>query len=118
MIAEPIPDWLKLYVDRINSIEGIFSEGVKANHVLVNEYRPGDGILPHSDGPLFHPVISTISLGSSVVLDFYNPIDSQKSCDSTQFQDRYEFSIYIKPRSMLILSDQLYNKVKLRPIDL
>ena len=118
MIAEPIPDWLKLYVDRINSIEGIFSEGVKANHVLVNEYRPGDGILPHSDGPLFHPVISTISLGSSVVLDFYNPIDSQNSCDSTQFQDRYEFSIYIKPRSMLILSDQLYNKVKLRPIDL
>jgi hypothetical protein len=30
---------------------------------------------PHEDGPLFHPVVSTISLGSHTVLDFYDHID-------------------------------------------
>ena len=111
MIAEPIPNWLKTFVERINSVDGVFPEKVKANHVLVNEYRPGNGILPHLDGPLFYPVISTISLGSSITLDFYNPIDSKDSCDSTQLEDRYIFSIYVKPRSLLVLTDQLYNKV-------
>ena len=111
MIAEPIPDWLKCYVDRVNSIEGLFREGKKANHVLVNEYSPGNGIMPHLDGPLFHPVISTISLGSPLLLDFYNPIARQDSQESTQFEDRHLFSIYIQPRSLLILSEQLYEKV-------
>ena len=111
MIAEPIPDWLEVYMNRVNSIKGVFGEGTKANHVLVNEYLPGNGILPHLDGPLFYPVISTISLGSAVSLDFYNPIDDTKSCDSIQFHDRYQFSIYVQPRSLLVLSDQLYDKV-------
>ena len=111
MIAEPIPDWLEVYMNRVNSIKGVFGEGTKANHVLVNEYLPGNGILPHLDGPLFYPVISTISLGSAISLDFYNPIDSTKSCDSIQFHDRYQFSIYVQPRSLLVLSDQLYDKV-------
>ena len=111
MIAEPIPDWLEVYMNRVNYIKGIFGEGTKANHVLVNEYLPGNGILPHLDGPLFYPVISTISLGSAISLDFYNPIDNTKSCDSIQFHDRYQFSIYVQPRSLLVLSDQLYDKV-------
>lgn len=29
---------------------------------------------PHEDGPLFYPVVSTISLGSHTFLDFYRPI--------------------------------------------
>ena len=111
MIAEPIPEWLEVYMNRVNSIKGVFGEGTKANHVLVNEYLPGNGILPHLDGPLFYPVISTISLGSAISLDFYNPIDNTKSCDSIQFHDRYQFSIYVQPRSLLVLSDQLYDKV-------
>jgi alkylated DNA repair protein alkB family protein 6 len=111
MIAEPIPDWLKCYVNKVNSISDLFEEEKKANHVLVNEYCPGNGIMPHLDGPLFHPVISTISLGSPVLLDFYNPIDGQDSIESTQFEDRHLVSIYVQPRSLLVLSDQMYEKV-------
>ena len=113
MIAEPIPDWLRCYVDKVNSISGLFEEGKKANHVLVNEYFPGNGIMPHLDGPLFHPVISTISLGSPILLDFYNPVVGQDSIESTQFEDRHLFSINIQPRSLLVLSDQMYEKVAL-----
>ena len=112
MIAEPIPGWLKVFVERINGIDKVFPENIKANHILVNEYCPGNGILPHLDGPLFYPVISTISLGSSVSLDFYNPIDSKDTCDSTKFENRYIFSIYVQPRSLLVLSDLLYDKVQ------
>ena len=42
-----------------------------ANHVLLNEYLAGQGIMPHLDGPMFPPTISTISLGSSDVIKFY-----------------------------------------------
>jgi alkylated DNA repair protein alkB family protein 6 len=42
-----------------------------ANHVLVNEYAPGEGIMPHEDGPAYSPIVATVSLGGTVVLDLY-----------------------------------------------
>ena len=111
MIAEAIPGWLKTYVNKLNSIDGLFKDKNKANHVLVNEYCPGSGILPHLDGDLFHPVIATISLGSSALLDFYNPIVGEHSNESTQFEDRHLLSIYVEPRSLLVLKDEMYEKV-------
>ena len=39
----------------------IFASGKGPNHVLVNEYLPGQGIMPHTDGPLFHPTIATVN---------------------------------------------------------
>ena len=41
------------------------------NHVLVNEYKPGEGILPHEDGSAYSPVVCTVSLGAHTVLDVY-----------------------------------------------
>ena len=29
---------------------------------------------PHEDGPLYHPVVTTVSLGSHTLLDFYSQI--------------------------------------------
>ena len=46
-------------------------EGHSANHVLINEYLPGQGIMPHEDGPFFYPVIANITLGSHTMLDLY-----------------------------------------------
>lgn len=39
------------------------------NHVLINEYKPGEGILPHEDGSAYFPVVCTVSLGAHAVLD-------------------------------------------------
>ena len=33
------------------------------NHVLINAYPPGSGILPHTDGPAYEPQTATLSLG-------------------------------------------------------
>ena len=48
MIKEAIPDWLQKYVDRVNELQTL--AGHPANHVLLNEYKPGQGIMPHFDG--------------------------------------------------------------------
>lgn len=106
MVAERIPDWLQLYCEKISSL-GAFS-GKMANHVLVNEYKPGEGIMPHEDGPLYHPTVTTISLGSHTLLDFYAPVSSLDD-DALQTEEkRYQFSLLVKPRSLLILQDDMY----------
>lgn len=43
MLSEKLPDWLEKYAVKISSL-GAFA-GKTANHVLVNEYRPGEGIM-------------------------------------------------------------------------
>jgi alkylated DNA repair dioxygenase AlkB len=48
----------------------------EADQVIVNEYRPGQGISPHVDCvPCFGPVVAAISLGSECVMDFTHPGD-------------------------------------------
>lgn len=43
MLAEKLPDWLLKYSEKISAL-GAFA-GKTANHVLVNEYKPGEGIM-------------------------------------------------------------------------
>ncbi|XP_059622612.1 alpha-ketoglutarate-dependent dioxygenase alkB homolog 6 [Phlebotomus argentipes] len=96
MIAEEMPRWLLTFVEKINNL-GVL-EDKKANHVLVNEYLPGQGIMPHTDGPLFHPVISTISCGSHTILRL------QRSAGGEEEQQ-----ILVEPRSLLLIKDEAYH---------
>ncbi|KAK3926196.1 Alpha-ketoglutarate-dependent dioxygenase alkB-like protein 6 [Frankliniella fusca] len=112
MIAESIPEWLMKYVSLVNNLQ-LFGDK-KANHVLVNEYLPGQGIMPHTDGPLFHPVITTISLGSHTVLNFYERLDSDKVDEKdsqlpSNQQRKRVMSILLEPRSLLVVKDDLYH---------
>ncbi|XP_036436022.1 alpha-ketoglutarate-dependent dioxygenase alkB homolog 6 isoform X2 [Colossoma macropomum] len=43
MLAEKLPDWLLKYTEKISAL-GAFA-GKTANHVLVNEYKPEEGIM-------------------------------------------------------------------------
>jgi alkylated DNA repair protein alkB family protein 6 len=47
---------------------GAFPSSHPPNHVLVNEYQPGEGIMPHTDGPAYASRTATISLGGSDVI--------------------------------------------------
>ena len=64
--------------------------------------------MPHLDGPMFHPTISTISLGSHTVINFYKP--AEEDGDSMVFDDRLVTSLLVKPRSLLILKNDMYHK--------
>ncbi|KAG7484007.1 hypothetical protein MATL_G00044260 [Megalops atlanticus] len=106
MLVEKLPDWLLHYAKKISDL-GVFA-GKTANHVLVNEYNPGEGIMPHEDGPLYFPTVTTISLGSHTLLDFYHPVSTvQESVPQTE-QSRYLLSLLVQPRSLLVLRDDMY----------
>ncbi|XP_047530849.1 alpha-ketoglutarate-dependent dioxygenase alkB homolog 6 [Vanessa atalanta] len=101
MIAEEIPHWLQTYNERIHNLN--LMNGNKPNHVLVNEYLPDQGILPHLDGSLFYPTITTISAGSHTVLKFLQPISDECS------KLKPVFSFLLEPRSLLVLQDKLFS---------
>lgn len=104
MIAEEIPSYLKKYVDKVNELK-IFDKHL-ANHILLNRYDSGEGILSHFDGSLFYPTISTISVGSHTVIEFNKPMNrDDESCKIVK-----EFKLFIAPRSLLILKDDLYTQ--------
>lgn len=99
--------------------------------MLVNEYLPGQGIMAHFDGALFHPVICTISCGSHTILRFHENIERDKTTndkqtqnspiniiDSTDYADhghdnekrKIVCQLLIERRSLLILKDDMYEK--------
>ncbi|XP_025026925.1 alpha-ketoglutarate-dependent dioxygenase alkB homolog 6 isoform X3 [Python bivittatus] len=111
MVPEKLPPWLQGYVDKVSSL-GIFG-GKLANHVLVNEYQPGEGIMPHEDGPLYFPTVTTINLGSHTLLDFYHPVTrgpqsgSQENPAPQTEEERHVLSLLLMPRSLLVLQEDI-----------
>lgn len=55
------------------------SNGDTYDHVLINKYEPGEGILAHKDGPLYQPFVCILSLGSSAILNFSRKISKTNS---------------------------------------
>lgn len=114
MLTENLPDWLQKYAEKISCL-GLF-DGKVANHVLVNEYLPGEGIMPHEDGPLYFPTVTTISLGSHTMLDFYRPVSKEQEGDSEQVtmpqteEERHFLSLLVEARSLLVLREDMYVK--------
>lgn len=56
----------------------VFPASLIPNHVLLNEYQPGQGILPHTDGPRYEHRTATLSLGSDVVIEFSKRLSSSE----------------------------------------
>ncbi|CAG0922114.1 unnamed protein product [Notodromas monacha] len=98
MVSEDLPKWLSDECEKLLKSE--VTEGKKPNHVLVNEYEPGQGLLPHLDGPLFYPVICTINLGGPALLQFYKEQNLDKSVGG----------LLLEPRSLVVLKDSLYTE--------
>lgn len=77
--TESLPKWLEPFNERILKMghETIYRDSsFQFNHCLVNEYESGQGIMPHTDGPVYFPIVTTITLQSHTVIEFYRPIDS------------------------------------------
>lgn len=72
--------------------------------MLVNEYPPGIGIMPHKDGSAYYPVVCTISLGGSLCLNIY------KSKDDGALNPEPAYRILQEPRSLLISTDDIYTE--------
>lgn len=85
----PIPDWLQGIRDEVHP---------EANQAIINHYLPGQGIASHIDNFKFGEKVVSVSLKSGICMDIENE-------DSTE-------SLYLKPRSCLILEDEARWKFK------
>jgi alkylated DNA repair protein alkB family protein 6 len=104
-----MPPWLTdPAVDRISSL-GIFEEAPHGvNHCLINEYLPGQGIMPHEDGDAYFPVVATVSLGGTLVLDVTEKrnVDGNVSPNDAKVPKRWR--VLQEPRSLLLTTGSAY----------
>ena len=73
LLSNPLPLWLAApYIPRMQTLN-LWKKAPhgQPNHVLINEYHPGQGIFPHEDGDAYYPMVGTISLGGAIVLDVF-----------------------------------------------
>ena len=113
LLDAPLPSWLEdPVVKRILSLsragpdvsDSIFADSPhgRPNHVLINEYPPGVGIMPHKDGSAYHPVVCTVSLGASLCLNLY------QTKEDGALDPEPVWRLLQEPRSLLITTDSLY----------
>ena len=86
---------------------GIFPSNQPPNHVLLNEYQPSQGILPHTDGPLYASRTATLSLGSDVVLEFSKRLATDE-IGATAATAAAAFSILLHANSLIVFEDDAY----------
>ena len=107
-----LPEWLsKPIFDRFDQL-GIFtgSPHGRANHCLINEYLPGQGIMPHEDGAAYHPVVATVSLSGTLVLDVHEKPSSGGSGieENGHSHPPKSWRILQEPRSLLVTTCAAY----------
>ncbi|TKA72978.1 hypothetical protein B0A55_05303 [Friedmanniomyces simplex] len=116
LLPSPLPAWLeKPVVERLKSLNGIFvgaPHGI--NHCLINEYLPGQGIMPHEDGGAYHPVVATVSLGGSIVLEVTQKRTADPETpgaveDQSTRGEKKTWRILQEPRSLLVTCGSAYN---------
>lgn len=89
-----------------------------SSNMLFHRYLPSQGILPHTDGPAYHPLTATLSLSSHTILSLRSPPNwlssaspsttsaSQKQADAKAVE---KVDIFLPPRSLVLLSGTLYS---------
>lgn len=86
----PIRDWGRALADRIHA-ERLCEQPF--DHVLVNEYLPGQGIALHLDYRPFDRTVASLSLLSPCVMEFRHVADGKRE------------ALLLERRSLLVLSD-------------
>ena len=83
-----LPEWLKSLCEKMNDVNEY--SGKEKDQVIINQYRPSEGIAKHKDAPIFDDEICSISLGSQCTMIFRKGTDVHE--------------ILLKPRSLLIMT--------------
>jgi alkylated DNA repair protein alkB family protein 6 len=94
MVQEPLPPFLATISEKLVTTN-VFH--VAPNHVLLNEYLAGQGIMSHKDGPLYYPKVAILSLSGPAMIDFRPDLRAPPS-----------MSLLLQPRSLFIFTDEAY----------
>ncbi|CAN0045812.1 unnamed protein product, partial [Phaeothamnion confervicola] len=103
---EPLPPWLDTVCASLAD-RGIFSRHRMPNHVLINDYARGQGILPHTDGGYYYNLTATMSLASDAVMTFAPRLDAAQIgvSDAGPVQ-----SLLLRRRSLVVFAGDAYAK--------
>ncbi|KAJ1344213.1 hypothetical protein BSLG_001353 [Batrachochytrium salamandrivorans] len=95
----PLPDFSQFLIDRMRLPKyGVFVD-TPPNHVLINEYQVGQGIMPHVDSKdTFGPTVTSLSLLSPCVMTFTNKTTGVQS------------HVLLPRRSLLVLTGDARDK--------
>ncbi|KAF8154234.1 hypothetical protein B0H34DRAFT_721071 [Crassisporium funariophilum] len=117
LIAQTLPAFIDGYPDIVSRIRatGAFESSPHGapNHVILNEYLPGQGIMPHEDGPRYYPVVATLTLGSHAVFHYYKYQSETDDVAVSHGQGRSidtspALSVLLERRSLIISSGAMY----------
>lgn len=122
-----LPQWQNNVINALSNL-GVFHPVLyPANSVRINAYKPGQGIHPHMDGPVYFPRAAIVSLGSHCVFDFYPRVDpdDDKRGPFTWDRDkevpaapelpgglRPKLSLVLEPGSLLVFSGDAFVNVR------
>lgn len=82
--------------------------------MLINEYKRGEGIMPHEDGGAYAPVVATVSLGASICLEITRKPNGHDgdAKEMAQEEDSDDWAVPTRilqePRSLLITTGAAY----------
>jgi alkylated DNA repair protein alkB family protein 6 len=74
----------------------------------VNAYEPGEGILPHQDGPLYYPAVAIVSLGAGAVMKFTPHSSLRESSGDAAAPPPQGARVWLPRRSLLLFAEEAY----------
>ncbi len=99
-----VPSCLQTLIDALVDTE-VFPESHTPNHILINEYQPDGGIIPHTDGPSYFNRTATISIGGDILFKFKR---KKTPCDNVDPPCSLELMLSGKG-SLVVFSDGAYS---------
>ena len=76
----------------------------------MNAYEPGEGILPHQDGPFYHPAVAIVSLGASAVLEFTPHASLLDAASASDEAPPPVVRVFVPRRSLLLFAHDAYER--------
>lgn len=123
LLRVPLPQWQNNMINALHNLQVFHPVLYPANSVRINAYRPGQGIHPHLDGPVYYPRAAIVTLGSQCVFDFYPRLDLDDESQRGFSWDRDRevpaapelppgtkpaLSILLEPGSLLVFSGDAF----------
>ena len=99
----PLPEWLQRLARFVENSK-LIDYGI--DHVLVNEYKPGQGILAHTDGPSYHPRVACLSLGDARCTMRFQTKLRTEDIGKKNVEDL--LVVTLEPRSLVIFEGAAY----------
>lgn len=105
-VVQEIPPLLKVLIDMLLRIRA-FPDTHPPNHVLVNEYQDQEGIMAHTDGPMYLDRTATFSIAGGDVLFNFTKRKANNSEDDDSNNDVMQLKLHGNG-SLVVFTDDAY----------